>query len=386
MTWTELTPLGPAPSARHSHSSVVYNGSLYICMGYDGAYQNDVHEYCVRENRWSLVQTAGRSPRERYRATTVVHQKYLILYGGHDGTRHLNDTYILDLDAKLWSLLETSGPSPIPRDSHVSVVNGSSMFVFAGAGSGTALSDLHELVLPTTPGSLQAEWRTVEVASSPRERFCHVGVVHESSLYVFGGYDGRDRLNDFWKFDFTIYDLSLDVPRSTLMHDLRAMINDTSLSDVTFIVEGQPVHAHKLMLMRSEYFRALFLGPMREASMSEIPIPSVRHGIFINILEYLYTDQIQTLCSDNAMEIFEIADLFGLTRLQALCERIMIQSISVETAATVFYAADRHSATHLREKSKSFIIQNFESVSKSKTFEEVGRINMDLIFEILQSR
>ena len=46
----------------------------------------------------------------------------MILYGGHDGTRHLSDTHIFDFDTSTWSSLVCEGTQqPIPRDSHVSV-------------------------------------------------------------------------------------------------------------------------------------------------------------------------------------------------------------------------------------------------------------------------
>jgi len=65
-----------------------------------------------------------------------------------------------------------------------------------------------------------------------------------------GGYDGSERLNDFIRFDFAAYDLSFEVPPSTIISDLSRLVNDDTLSDVTFIVEDKPVYAHKLMLMR----------------------------------------------------------------------------------------------------------------------------------------
>ncbi len=86
------------------------------------------------------------------------------------------------------------------------------------------------------------------------------------------------------------------------------------------------------------------------------------------------------------MEVFEAADLFCIPRLKTMCEKRMLQSITVDNAATIFHAADMHSALALRRKAKKFIVSNFERVSKSVSFEDMGRSNMDLVFEILQSR
>ena len=94
---------------------------------------SDIHMYDFLQSRWSAVPAAGRRPRARYRATAVVHKKYMIVYGGHDGVRHLSDCNVFDLESQTWAALVTEGPSPTPRDSHVSAMHGNSMFVFAGS-------------------------------------------------------------------------------------------------------------------------------------------------------------------------------------------------------------------------------------------------------------
>jgi leucine-zipper-like transcriptional regulator 1 len=78
------------------------------------------------------VTTTGRRPKARYRATAVVWKNSMILYGGHDGTRHLSDTHIFDLETRVWSSLLTEGPTPVPRDSHIAVVHSNSMYIFGG--------------------------------------------------------------------------------------------------------------------------------------------------------------------------------------------------------------------------------------------------------------
>jgi hypothetical protein len=309
----------------------------------------------------------------------------MILYGGHDGTRHLSDTHIFDFDSRTWSQLVTEGTPPIPRDSHVSVIYANSMYVFGGS-SGSAMNDLHELQLPSNP-SAPAKWRPVKTSGidQPSHRFCHVAGSYNEAMFVFGGYDGSDRLNDFIRFDFAVYDLSFEVPQSTIISEFRGLVDEETLSDVTFIVEGTPVYAHKLMLMRCSYFRALFLGDMRESRMATIRIEQVSHPIFLQMLEYLYTDSLR-IPLESAMELFEAADLFCINRLKTMCEKRMLQSIVVENAAAIFHAADMHSALALRSKAKKYILSHFEAASKTACFEDMGRSNIDLVFELLQSR
>ena len=57
----------------------------------------------------------------------------MIMHGGHDGNRHLQDTHVFDFTTLTWSTLVTEGPTPSPRDSHVSVIFDKSMYLYGGS-------------------------------------------------------------------------------------------------------------------------------------------------------------------------------------------------------------------------------------------------------------
>ncbi|POM63560.1 hypothetical protein PHPALM_21022 [Phytophthora palmivora] len=122
---------GLPPTARHSHAAVVYDKSMFCFGGYDGSYRNDFHEF-----------------------NFVVHNHTCILFGGHDGSRHLNDVHVYDFDSRVWSLLATEGQAPIARDSHVAVIHLNSMYIFGGS-TGTAVNDFYELNLGDSTANLQ---------------------------------------------------------------------------------------------------------------------------------------------------------------------------------------------------------------------------------------
>lgn len=248
------------------------------------------------------------------------------------------------------------------------------------------MNDLHALQLPASTND-SGKWVPLNYGGpgQPRPRFCHCAVTYADSLFVFGGYDSQERLQSFIRFDFSIHDLNFDIPPSTLLSDMRAMVNNEKLSDVCFMVDGKLIYGHKFMLMRCSYFEALFLGRMREATLDTVHIEQVRYEIFLLVLEYLYTDRL-TIHLGDAMEVFQAADLFCIPRLKTMCEKRMLHSITVENAAEIFHAADLHSAVSLRSKVKKYILSHFEEVSRSIAFEEMGRLNIDLVFEILRSR
>ena len=61
-----------------------------------------------------------------------------------------------------------------------------------------------------------------------------------------------------------------------MQQHFKDLLDNKKYVDVTFVVEGQPVPAHRLILAsQSNYFDRLFYGKMREANSSdEIPLPN----------------------------------------------------------------------------------------------------------------
>jgi len=409
-TWQMLNLFsGIAPSARHSHAAVVYGGCIYIFAGYDGAYRNDFHCYDIANEHWNQVQTTGEIPRPRYRGTCVVYGHDMILHGGHDGSKHLQDTHIFNFQNSNWSNVKTDGPIPSPRDSHIAVVLENSMFIYGGS-TGAAIGDFHELRLDIRRWSPVQSFYSNSNSNiklsgsgsnninnnnndetnlksnvSPGSRFCHIGVVYNSTFYIFGGYDGIHRLNDFLKFPLIQKSYDPYVPQSTLVKDLKQYVNNQMLSDVTFIVEGIPIYAHKILCLRCPYFRNMLTGEYMESKASEIVIEDVGYQVFLLLLEYLYSDHVEVNI-ENSMEILCTAERFGVDRLKKICENVMIDAINLHTVSPILLAADGHNAEILRDRCLRFILDNFDEVSKTSSFEEMGRSNVELVFEILKNR
>ena len=422
--WVEIPPNGSPPTPRHSHSAVEYHGNIFVFGGYDGNYRNDLYEFSTVRKTWSLVPTKGPAPRPRYRTSAVVHGNKLYIFGGHDGSKHLCDFFELDFETMTWQGVEVpkAAAPPAARDSHSSVVFGDQMIVFGGS-SGSARNDLLEFdfkrrfwselqsngtIAVNSNGSSSPNSGATSTVNIPCPRFCHVGAVYRNFFYIFGGYDGQNRLGDFKRL--TLSDpTKMEMPETTLATDLKKLVGCPNYSDVKFIVEEDEVFAHKILCARSPYFAVMFDGRMSEGNQKVVKIPGVSKRAFLKVLECVYSDDANLefesdvkmteesfddqdaspRSSDElafAMEVFVAADQFGVERLKRLCEQKIVFGVSVENAASILQAADVHNAAGLRSRCVDFILRHFDAVSKSRAFEEMAKNNVDLLLEILKKR
>lgn len=170
---------------------------------------------------------------------------------------------------------------------------------------------------------------------------------------------------------------------STLAKELGIMVNNPLFSDVTFIVEGKPIHAHRAILSaRSEHFANMFKSGLKESHEKEVAIPVIRHHIFLALLGYLYTDTISSN-PEEVIELFEAADLYVMERLKVLCENKLSRFLTVENSAHLFATAARCNSAALRKMCLAYIVQHFDVASKSKGFLQLSR---ELILEVITSR
>lgn len=75
-----------------------------------------------------------------------------------------------------------------------------------------------------------------------------------------------------------------------LSEDIGALYLSDDYSDVTLIVSGQRFNGHKVILAaRSEYFRALLYGGLKESMQNEIELKEPTLPAFKGLLKYIYT-------------------------------------------------------------------------------------------------
>uniref|UniRef100_A0A673BT34 Ankyrin repeat and BTB/POZ domain-containing protein BTBD11-A n=1 Tax=Sphaeramia orbicularis TaxID=375764 RepID=A0A673BT34_9TELE len=122
-------------------------------------------------------------------------------------------------------------------------------------------------------------------------------------------------------------------------------LNNKEMSDVTFLVEGKPFYAHKVLLFTaSPRFKSL-LQNRPAAENTCIEISHVKYSIFHLVMQYLYFGGTEALHIRNTevMELLSAAKFFQLEALQRHCEIICSKNITTETCVDLYkHAKVRH--------------------------------------------
>ncbi|KAH0949771.1 hypothetical protein HN011_006074 [Eciton burchellii] len=136
----------------------------------------------------------------RSKHTIVPYKDAIYVFGGDNGKRMLNDLLRFDVKEKSWGRAFAIGTPPAPRYHHSAVVHDSSMFVFGGytgdIHSNSNLSNKNDLFEYRFQTGQWIEWKFI--GKTPVPRSAHGAAVYDNKLWIFAGYDGNARLNDMW--------------------------------------------------------------------------------------------------------------------------------------------------------------------------------------------
>jgi hypothetical protein len=220
---------------RDGHTAIAYNGYLYIIGGYNGTYQSSVQYalFCTGSNSGSggCGATAGTVgtwaattaiTTARYLHTSVVYNGYLYVVGGTNGTMQSGVNYALvctGTNSGSGGCGATAGTLGTwfattnftnPRDDHTSIVANGYLYVIGGqiASSSTACKDSgtsiycndtqYALICTATnsgsggctgtPGTVGTWTASANYFATPRH--AHTSVLYNGYVYVLGGHNG----------------------------------------------------------------------------------------------------------------------------------------------------------------------------------------------------
>jgi len=212
--WRSLTP---ATSEVFAAATGDLIGGDFLVFGgadTDGEYNNDLREYNVDDDEWSLIQLDSSSvqPEERNGHSSASLGGSIFIFGGWDSKQYYNDLWEFNTRDLTWSLLhsgqsnDSSYVAPAPRNGHTADFYGGDLVIFGGFKHIPEPVEFYNDMWMFSTTTRQ--WTKVEYKGShlPLPRFSHTSVIYGSSLFIFGGTNdpaGANFLDDFWMFSFS---------------------------------------------------------------------------------------------------------------------------------------------------------------------------------------
>jgi len=184
------------------------------------------------------------------------------------------------------------------------------------------------------------------------------------------------------------------VPSSDLHKQFGELLRSQMGADITFLVAGEPVAAHRSVLAaRSPVFMAEFFGDMKEKASPCVEINDMEAEVFRAMLHFVYTDTAPELDQEGeqatlmAQHLLEAADRYGLERLKRICVEKVYTDISVDTVATTLALAEQHGCSELKSRCMKFILatpENLQAVAATEGYKHLEASCPSVLTELLK--
>ncbi|CAN6193651.1 unnamed protein product [Urochloa humidicola] len=188
-------------------------------------------------------------------------------------------------------------------------------------------------------------------------------------------------------------DAVASVPSSDLHEQLGELLRSQKGADITFVVAGEPVAAHRSVLAaRSPVFMAGLFGDMKEKASACVEVSDMEVEVFKTLLHFIYTDTVPELeqkgeqATVMAQHLLEAADRYVLERLKRICVEVLSANISVDMVATTLALVEQHGCSELKSRCMKFILAtpgNLHAVAATEGYKHLEAICPSVLTELL---
>lgn len=140
--WRQIPKKDPWPPARSYHSTVYYDGSLYLFAGVIIAPErpeeqlqlNDIWRFEISAETWTKIQCHGQVPQPRADLSATVIGDNMFIYGGLAGRvgALTDDAFVFNFQDHTWRSLAMLGHTPLPSRGGVMLTLGSRLVLVGG--------------------------------------------------------------------------------------------------------------------------------------------------------------------------------------------------------------------------------------------------------------
>lgn len=171
-------------------------------------------------------------------------------------------------------------------------------------------------------------------------------------------------------------------PEVPYYETFRSLLNRPELSDAVFIVDGERIYAHKVILSsRSIFFEGMFQAKMLEANTGEIILENVSYPVIWSILVFCYRGEV-LVAGDYALDLLNAARLYGLPRLAHEVQAAVAYSLELDNVGAIYEYASEGKYDTLSAACVQFANNNRLSIltgpENEKLLKELAAFDIDI--------
>lgn len=173
-----------------------------------------------------------------------------------------------------------------------------------------------------------------------------------------------------------------DINEKSVGEELGGLLEDPVFSDFTLECCGVKFPCHKAILAaRSKVFNKMFAANMKETK-TEMAKMTMKVETLKAMLEFIYSGEVSG--DINNAELLEVADMYELPGLVAICFNSFKTMVSIEDVTDVLIISDRHGLADFKKLAMEKVVEHRERFMKDDKFHEKMTPCPKLLLELLQ--
>ncbi|TKJ42215.1 hypothetical protein CEE37_00635 [candidate division LCP-89 bacterium B3_LCP] len=226
-SWTYMIPSSGSPPVRYSHvMCYIGDDQVFVHGGANNSgYLGDSWIYDLSQNTWTEVTPVGVNPEARhYHGIARLGTEQALIFGGlKESGGYINDTWLYDKITNTWTNMQPIEPIPHQRRTHAMSYLGDDQVILFG---GEYLSGFYEdtWVYNVSENAWSLDSNSVTPGLRARHRMCETDVGGSSYIVMFGGWLDGNNDNQTWTFGGGDY-LGIQEPVADIVSPFRSQLS-----------------------------------------------------------------------------------------------------------------------------------------------------------------
>ncbi len=290
----------------------------------------------------------------------------IIIFGGYDGKGRSNQLYLLNLEDMNWSHVLDNEKFPGSRQRHSALaVDNRKILIFGGFDGTKWLNDIHVLDVANLMENIIQKESMEEFQDNMKKLinnkdFSDISFKLDNDKIFYGHkfiFAGR---SSFFKEKFTeMTENILNINNMNLEHETYSD-NYFNFKYIKNENEINVVAGASKVLNNENHINNNIL------ELSEISFET-----FYKIAEYIYTGKLEKMNDFNICDVLIWSKFFRLKELKDFCENYLIYGMNSNNVIDILITSYKYSFGDLKNYAVNYIMNNFQEISGNSTFYEL---------------